>query len=160
MGRTQSPMPLTKNAPRFAALTLSVITIACLAVGCTQKVDDSTIRRTTIAEVQTLLERQGNRLLLIDSRPQDQVAAGTIPGAVSIRPGDITLTQRDPWLNSFSMLVVFGQNPGSTTGRAVAKRLMTARYSDVRLLEAGLDGWKARGLPVGEAGTVGKGPAH
>lgn len=141
-------------------VVVSMLALGVLVIGCTPKVDDSTIRRTTVAEVQTLMERQGNRVALLDSRSSQAVAEGTIPGAVPVRPGDIDQRQRDPWLNSFATLVVFGDNPGSSTARAVAKRLMVARYGDVRLMEAGLDGWKARGLPVGEAGTMGRGPAR
>lgn len=143
-----------------AFVVVSMLGLTVLAIGCSPRVDDSTIHRTTIAEVQTLMERQGDRTALLDTRSSDAVAAGTIPGAIPVRPGDIDLRPRDPWLNSFATLVVFGDNPGSTTARAVAKRLMTARYGDVRLMEAGLDGWKARGLPVGEPGVMGRGPTQ
>ncbi|MGP1345386.1 MAG: rhodanese-like domain-containing protein [Phycisphaerales bacterium] len=123
--------------------------------GCNHPVDDSRIRRTTVQEVQTLLERNGDRVLLIDSRAQSEVDAGTIPGSVAIRPGEIDLNRRDPWLEGFSVLVVFAENRGSSSARVVSKRLMMARYRDVRLMEAGIDGWRASGGAVGEAGRRG-----
>jgi rhodanese-related sulfurtransferase len=153
-------MPLSHRAVRWTLLFALLVPCLLLAGGCSPKIDDSTIRRTTVAEVQALLERHGDRVLLIDSRTPDQVSGGTISGAIPLRPGDIDLNRRDPWLSSHAMLVVFGQNPGSTTGRAVAKRLMMARYSDVRLMEAGLDAWVAKGLKTGAPGTPGKSPGR
>lgn len=102
-----------------------------------------------VDDVTRLLQSERERnALLIDARPIAQHERGTLPGAVSVRLADLTESGRLPALERYRTLVVFGQDGGAASAMAVAKRLITQGYSDVRLFQGGVDAWTARGFPL------------
>lgn len=128
----------------------SVAALLLLATpGCTRKITDDDVRRMGADDVARLVQSERDRnVLLIDARPLAQHEAGALPGAVSVRLADLTDSRRLPALERYRTLVVYGQDRGSASAMAVAKRLITQGYSDVRFFDGGVDAWTARGFPL------------
>jgi len=130
--------------PLAAALALGVMLTA--TGGCSPTISDRTVTRieTTLAT-----QRQAQEsALFIDARPAAAYQSGHIPGAINLRLGELSYTGRDPRLTGRSPLIVYGQNPGSATALALAKRMMELKYSGVEYFEPGIEGWRRAGLPV------------
>ncbi|MFX8278030.1 rhodanese-like domain-containing protein, partial [Acinetobacter baumannii] len=84
-----------------------------------------------------------------------------IPGARNIRLDTIDAKERDPALDRYKTIIVYGQTPGPTIERSTAKRLIQAKYDDVRWFEDGFKAWEVSGLPVArpEPGATPENPA-
>jgi len=134
-------------------LVMSVVMsglVSGLMSGCTTKISDSVITRISTTEAS---KRQGaGKALFIDTRPGPDFTRGHIPGAINLRLGDISYTDRDPRLTDRSPLIVYGENPGSATAMAMAKRLLELEYEGVAFYEPGFAGWRSAGLPVDRSG--------
>lgn len=101
-------------------------------------------------------------MVFVDARPSEAYETARIPGAVSLRLGDLPQpTKRrnrasDPRLTRAGRILVYGDDPGDFAARAVAKRLIALGYDDVSWLEAGIEGWRSsggrvvRGAPQGD----------
>lgn len=123
---------------------------ASLLVGCNKSISDKDIQPISLAEVRALTQtdRQAS-VLLIDPRSSAAYARGHIPGARNLRLESVDDREgTDPALERYSALVVYGEDPGTGTGRAMAKRLMSVGYKDVRLFLGGLSEWTRAGLDV------------
>jgi len=94
-------------------------------------------------------------VLFIDVRKPERYNAGHIKGARNIRVNEIDLNyDADPELLKFDNLVVYGENPGSASARAMAKRMIQGGYNTmlkdrVRLFLGGWVVWESTGLPFG-----------
>ena len=110
-----------------------------------------------MSEVAKLMDGQrnepGERLLLIlDSRAEAKYAEAHLPGAKHLLLSGVDPNmKRDKWMDSFEEIVVYADNPGSASARALVKRMLRMRYDNVRLFPGGFDQWSKAGLPV-EAG--------
>ena len=122
--------------------------------GCGTTTSDRHLDRTRISteEVRQLTldaERQPRAVVLLDARSEQEYRAAHIAGARRI---DLTRLPvrggRDPDLESFRNLVVYGNNRGTATAKAVGKRLMELEYKNVRWYADGLDAWIAAGYPT------------
>lgn len=135
-------------AIRTAAFAL----LATAAVGCGVTTSDKDIKGISLAEVKAITDAPAadRRELLIDPRPKVDYAAGHIPGAVWVNLPDVSAIpgQTDPALARYSRLVVYGDDPGSSTAKAMTKKLMAVGYSDVKMFVGGLAEWKRAGFPV------------
>jgi rhodanese-related sulfurtransferase len=114
--------------------------------GCSTKISDRAVARISTSDA-------GNRhgrgqALFIDARPAPDFDRGHIAGAVNLRLGDLSYTQRDPRLTGRSPLIVYGENPGSASALALAKRMLDLEYEGVEYFEPGYQGWRGAGLPV------------
>lgn len=137
----------------LVVLALAPIVAALWLVGCSE-LSDKVVERVGAEEVSRRLQEDTNgTLLLIDVRRPSEFRAGTIPGAVNLRLGDVAIDGREPALARYESFIVFGQNPGDATAMAMAKRLLTAKYSGVALFEAGVDGWVAAGMRLQPGGA-------
>ncbi len=90
-------------------------------------------------------DSKGDKVLLIDPRPPAEFRAGHIPGARNINLPAVPAGKIDKSLDAFSVLVVYGKDPASVSGRAMTKRLMANGYQDVRFFPGGVEEWTARG---------------
>ncbi|MCW5775577.1 MAG: rhodanese-like domain-containing protein [Phycisphaeraceae bacterium] len=146
----------TRNRPaavRIRTIATGALLGAALA-GCSPTTSDRHLDRTRITadEVRRLTveaERQPRAVLLLDTRSEEAFRVGHIPGARRI---DLTRLPvrggRDPEMESFRSLVVYGDNRGTATTRAVGKRLMELEYRNVRWFADGLNAWVAAGYPT------------
>lgn len=128
-----------------------VLAVLCAAlVGCGEpKVTDRSIQFIDLTTVRQLLadkEKSPNAVVLLDARPESDYRAGHIPTARNLRPADLNRTPgRDPSISAANMIVVYGDNRGSTVARAVTKELIRRRYKPVRMFDGGIDGWREAG---------------
>lgn len=126
---------------------------AGLLGGCESRMTDADIRMISIEEVRRLADKAAEghpeAVLLIDARPASHFAQGRLPGAVNIPLQQIDPERdRDPRLQRYDNLVVYGEDPASATARALTKRLMATGYDDVRMFAGGMAEWRARRYPV------------
>lgn len=151
-----SPRMRTRNRlPGAWILTIGAGVLAGVSLGgCGTTTSDRHLDRTRISteEVRRLTldgERQPRAVALLDARSEQEYRAGHIAGARRI---DLTRLPvrggRDPELESFRSLVVYGNNRGTATAKAVGKRLMELEYKNVRWYADGLDAWIAAGYPT------------
>lgn len=137
-----------RTAAGFAVLA------ACLCVlsGCSSQISDRNVRRVDLREVSRPVEREQSSTLIIDARSPGEFGAGHIPGARNIRSPDIDTRERDPELERFRLIIVYGNDPGSAPAMSMVKKMMLAGYKDVRLFEQGFNAWRSAGLPVERGG--------
>jgi rhodanese-related sulfurtransferase len=124
----------------------------CVLFGCEHSVSDKTIEFISTDQVRQYmdkLDRKPHRMVLIDPRAPEDFAAAHLPGARNVQPPAIKPNRRrDPELKRFKYLVVYGENPSSTLARAMAKRLLKAGYSGVRMYLGGLEQWAEAGYEI------------
>jgi rhodanese-related sulfurtransferase len=128
---------------------LSALSMTPGMSGCSTKISDSVVNRITTTEA--IRRHDGEKTLFIDARPKSAYQRGHIAGAISLRLGELSYTDRDTRLMTHSPLVVYGENPGSAPALALAKRLLEMDYKDIEYYEPGLSGWRAAGLPIERA---------
>ncbi len=119
-----------------------------LMVSCTKNISDKSVNILDVQQMAKIHARDSKSVLIIDTRSADAYAAGHIPGARHMRLPEVREDDRDPSLDRFKQIVVYGQNPGSAPAMAMAKRLLSAGYSDVVLFKPGFDAWKTSGFPI------------
>jgi 3-mercaptopyruvate sulfurtransferase SseA len=145
---------------RIGALTLTLAGPALLSAGCEKETRDTDIKLVSVGEVKSLWDRQKeaegrggrNIMVLLDSRPEKDFKASHIDGARNLRlPQVDPKGVRDPGLERFDNIVVYGDDPGSATARGMVKRLLFVGYEHIRFFAGGLKEWKARGLPTVDA---------
>jgi rhodanese-related sulfurtransferase len=136
--------------------------VACAAAlgGCTTISDvDVDKNQVSVAEVRRLMDVQKRKnrddvILLVDPRPPSEFEKAHIPGARNIllthvKPKDPI----DPSIDRFKNIIVYGNDPGSASARAMTKRLMSNGYSHVAFFASGLYQWLATGGELAGAET-------
>src|SRR5690606_12703197 len=133
----------------WTRLGLSAALALCMVVaGCNTRTSDRSIGYLGVGELSKWLSKSPEKYLLVDARGADEFAAGHIPGARRMSLPDIDERNPDPMLSRYSAVIVYGADPGSDVARAMTKRLLKARVSDVYLLEGGMAAWRSSGGPV------------
>ncbi len=143
-------------APPPAFLLTALLVPILMLCGCTgiRNVSDRDIQMIDLEKVLALIDRQEEhpdepRLLLLDSRAEKKYRAGHIPGARHMLTADVNPEfGRDPAIDVYDRIVIYADNPGSASAKALAKLLMSLRYDGVRLFPGGLRAWKNAGLPI------------
>lgn len=133
-----------------------LVSVGGLVSGCLgpRKVSDKHIQPVMLSEVAALHEAQEKRpgekiALFLDSRPEAKFRVGHIPGARHLQLTDINPElKRDSAIEAFDEIIVYADNPGSASAKAVVKRMMGMRYDDVRLYAGGLEEWARSGRDV------------
>jgi len=122
------------------------------------RIADDKIRNITVAELSQLYEKKASDsdlLVLIDPRSKKAFDRAHIPGARHLTlPQVPPNSTRDPEIARHANIVVYGENPATPTALAMTKRLLAAKYENVRHYAGGLSEWKLRGFPVEEAPEV------
>ncbi|MDP1715560.1 MAG: rhodanese-like domain-containing protein [Anaerolineales bacterium] len=122
-----------------------------------------------LAEVQTVSAaearermQQDPRTLVIDVQDAADIAAtGTIPGAINVSLGSLTYKAdnevpedwREPQLQDRSRPIITTCILGPM-GALGGKLLKDMGFTDVRILEGGVQAWKNAGLPTKQLGEV------
>lgn len=139
---------------RLTIIRIAVIIFALLAAlpvgvmsGCSSKITDANVARVEVGEVARRLDR-GSNVLVIDARDEGSYRSGHLPKARHVRLPDIDLYEPTPEFEGYSMLIVYGDNRGSGTAMAMAKRLLAAKHKNVQLMEDGFERWRDEGLPI------------
>ena len=131
--------------------------------GCRGGVSDKKIDFIDLNRAMELFDEgqsDSEAVLFIDVRKPERYNAGHIQGARNIRVNEIDLRyDADPELLKYNNLVVYGENPGSASARAMAKRMIEADYNTilktrVRLFLGGWVVWESTGLPFGVVEVV------
>lgn len=98
--------------------------------------------------------RRGPGTLVVDVRPRPDVSAGTVPGAVSIPPEALRLSDFDGRRPVPALLLV-GAGETDPAPAAVAERLRLLRGSgeggpaiEIHVLDGGFPAWRRAGQPV------------
>lgn len=133
---------------------------ACLVIlglsGCKGDLSDKKIEFIDLNRAMELYDEgkgDSKAVLFIDVRKHERFAEGRIEGARNIRVNEIDLRyDADPELLKYDNLVVYGENPGSASARAMAKRMIQGGYNTmlkdrVRLFLGGWVVWESTGLP-------------
>ncbi len=134
----------------LAGLTLLMLT-GCRGNVSDKKIDFIDLNRAM--ELHDQWKEDTNKVLFIDVRKHERFAEGRIQGARNIRVNEIDLRyDADPELLKYDHLIVYGENPGSASARAMAKRMIEAGYNTVlktrvRLFLGGWVVWDSTGLP-------------
>ena len=116
-------------------------------VGCTSTVSDKDIKTIPLSDVRTyyvLQQREpgGTIIVLIDPRTSAAYQAAHIPGARNMKLPEFKRGDaRDPELEAFDRIVVYGQHPGDYFAPGVVKRLLELGYDGVWFYAGGLDEW-------------------
>lgn len=144
------------TTPRCALLILG--TLAMTMGGCLKSnISDKKIQYIDLSRAVDLFEQQkkeNDTALFIDARKPERFAEGHIPGARNMRTPDVDLRYgTDPALERYKNLIVYGENPGTATVNAMAKRLIEVGYNGfvkkrVKVFPGGWEEWEITGLPI------------
>lgn len=152
-------MHQTHRNPLSALPTLLILgVLSCSMIGCMKSnISDKKIQYIDLPRAVELFEEQkkeNDTALFIDARKPERYAEGHIPGAQNLRTPDIDLRYgTDPALERYKNLIVYGENPGTATVNAMAKRLIEAGYNGfvnkrVKVFPGGWEEWEITGLPI------------
>ena len=142
---------------RLAVLPFAVAVL--LAVGCdgVRAVSEEDIELMPNPRLRELLEKQSENpvkahVLVLDPRPTSDYLTARIPSAQHLPLSSVPpYADRDPRIERYKYVVVYGDHPSSPPARALAKRLMSKKYKDIFVYDGGIADWTARGLKT-EAG--------
>ena len=142
----------------FALLALLLGLLALPMVGCSKSnISDRKIQYIDLPRAVELFDqqkRENDTALFIDARNPERFAAGHIPGARNMRTPDVDLRYgTDPALERYKYLIVYGENPGTASVNAMAKRLIEVGYNGfvkkrVKVFPGGWEEWEITGLPI------------
>ena len=113
------------------------------------------------AETQQQMQQDPNTLV-VDVRDAAEIAAtGTIPGAINLSLGSLTYKAdnevpedwRDPRVQDRSRPIITTCELGPM-GALGGKLLKDMGFTDVRILEGGVQAWKDSGLPIEQLGET------
>lgn len=140
------------------SLLLALGVAGAFLTGCTPKFSQEDVDRSgiSLAEVRALVESEKtDNVALFDARGPSAFEAGHIPGAreVSLNRFSGKHGETDPAIEKYDTIVVYADNPGSGSKDALALRMMSTGYDNVRTFIEGFDAWKRAGLPVEKSPT-------
>jgi rhodanese-related sulfurtransferase len=139
------------RAVPFPLMILAAVSVA-LAAGCETTTRDTDIKIVSVGEAKALWDRasrQPETALFLDPRPLKYYDAAHIPAAHSIQLHQMDpKADRDPHLERYSSLIVYGDDPASPVAKGLTKRLMAVGYKGVRWFAGGMKEWNDRGYPV------------
>lgn len=146
------------NRIQTMTLSLFVGVVLLVCVGCTKSnISDKKIQFISLSRAVELYEqqqRQSDTALFIDARTPERYSAGHIPGAMNLRTPDIDLRYgTDPALERYKHLIIYGENPGTASVNAMAKRMIEVGYNGfvkkrVKVYLDGWEEWEITGLPI------------
>jgi 3-mercaptopyruvate sulfurtransferase SseA len=141
---------------RSPFLMLAAVLSVWVLSGCERETRDTDIKLVSVGEVKALWDRKARgsefAVLFVDPRPAKAFNAGHITGARNLPlPHIDPKGDRDPMIERFDNIVVYGDDPGSATARGMTKRLLAVGYKHIRFFAGGLEQWKARGYPTEDA---------
>jgi 3-mercaptopyruvate sulfurtransferase SseA len=146
------------NGARSRILLLATAAALPAWSGCERETRDTDIKLVSIGQVKALWDRdergETRVMYLVDPRPAKSFGAEHIPGAKNLTlPKVDPKADRDPMIQQYDNIVVYGDDPGSAPARGMTKRLLAVGYKHIRFFAGGLKEWKSRGYPTDLAPT-------
>ncbi len=138
----------TRGYTPLLALAFAILTLGVALTGCSGRVNDTSIRSVSMSDAANRIDKKPEGTLILDARSGEAFAAGHIPGARLTRLGEVDLTSQEPRFGGWDQIIVYGDDRGSGTARALVKRLLQTKHKNVFLLEDGFTGWRAAGRPI------------
>ena len=89
---------------------------------------------------------QGEKLLLVDVREQEEMAASRLPGAATVGRGMLELDIGELAPDSTTEIVLYCS--GGSRSALAAESLQRMGYTNVYSLSGGFRGWRGAGYPV------------
>lgn len=135
-----------QHCSRKVLLSASFCSVLTLA-SCGPNVSDRNIKLISLEQVRIYHVRQRDDekakiMVLIDPRASSEFRLAHLPDARNMHLPDFKRGQsRDPEIESFQNIVVYGQHPGDSYAPGVTKRLLELGYSGVYFYAGGLDEW-------------------
>ena len=126
-------------------LGLAVGVCGLVGMGCGADITDKSVIQWTPTQI---VEREDASTLYLDMREPPAYLAGHVPKARLTKLADVNERSDRLRFPGHSMIVVYGQNPGSPSPMAMAKRLMITKHDKVRLMKGGYDEWVRLGYPI------------
>ena len=153
-------MKITLRNVAKCLMTLVICAVGGLLGGCHDTISDGDIQFATLTQTRAVLQDKPGIARAVDVRTAKDFDEAHIPGALNLDLATVSENKDsiDPALARYKNLVVYGQDPGSGTARAMAKRLMRAGHDGVLMFAGGMAEWTGAGLKVD--GTGAKGPAQ
>lgn len=146
------------DSVRYRRFQMVCLFVACTALilsmlpGCAKATTDKDIVIISSTDVSALRDRlkdSPTAVEIIDPRPAARFEEGHIPGAKNLNlPAVPADAKPDRAMKKYDVLVVYGEDPASPSGKAMTKRLISIGYSDVRFMAGGLEEWRSRGGEV------------
>lgn len=126
---------------------------ASVAPGCDPNITDKDIVYMPFEKIQELYAKSRGdspkAALFIDPRAPQDYDAGHIKGARNLLLKQVNPNRdRDPELEQYDVLIVYGDNPGSAPAKAMVKRLILLDYDDVKWFPGGFEEWRDNKLPI------------
>lgn len=145
--------------------TAFLILAAVALPGCDPNITDKDIIYLPFSRIQELhAKSQGSSprsALFIDPRAKQDYDAGHIRGAINLSLRQVNPKRdRDPELEKYDVLIVYGDNPGSAPAKAMVKRLLLLDYDDVKWFPGGLEEWRENKLPIDPPRAPDASPDH
>lgn len=146
------------NRAQSVLLALLLGVFAMPMTGCMKSnISDKKIQfidLTRAVELYEQQQREDDTALFIDARTPERYAQGHIPGSRNMRTPDVDLRYgTDPALERYKNLIIYGENPGTASVNAMAKRMIEAGYNGfvkkrVKVFQGGWREWEITGLPI------------
>lgn len=143
---------------------LAVLLSAGAITGCDTAPSDKDIVVIPLNKAQELYNKAATRdaraALFVDPRAKQDYDAAHIRGAQNLALRQVNPKRdRDPQLEKYGVLIVYGDNPGSAPAKAMVKRLLLLGYDDVKWFPGGLEEWREARLPIDEPAVPPEAPA-
>lgn len=114
--------------------------------GLVTRTDYPGIRQITLEEAEHLFATSS--AVFLDSRSEEEFAAGRIPGARNLPATEVAAAELD-WPPE-DTLVVYCEGGACLTSLTAARLLHIRGFRDLRVFLGGWEAWRAAGLPVEE----------
>ena len=101
----------------------------------------------TRSELEALLAA-GHPLTIVDALPQGYYAEQHLPGAINIVESDVRDVAADLLPDKHATVITYCSNEACSNSSAVARRLESLGYADVRTYPAGIQDWVEAGNPT------------
>lgn len=108
----------------------------------------ATLDEITAADLQVLIDTTPG-LVIVDARTAEEYAEGHIPGAIQMRPDDVTAEKLAALAPAKDTAMAFycGNVQCPASGKA-AHKAAESGYTKLYKYAGGIEDWKAQGLPV------------
>jgi rhodanese-related sulfurtransferase len=100
----------------------------------------------TVSPRELLRLLQERAVTVIDVNSRQRWLSGHVPGALNLDPANYAASDLPP--DREARLVFYCSNPLCRKAPQAARRARTMGYQDVKVMSAGITGWRDAGLPT------------